>query len=132
MRKCPTRDRVKKVFLQDPLASIEEIAKKIGRTPSLVSGYLCAMERNCEIVRPKRVREWRSGVKPTLSQANWNSGTQKGAIKRREGAMRPQKAKDADALRERIERVVAKAEQRGICFRADYVKLDQLGGCKCG
>lgn len=34
--------------------------------------------------------------------------------------------------REIAQAVVEKAEKGGTCFRADFLKLDKLGGCRCG
>lgn len=127
----PSRVKVLEAFRKAPLSSVRELAQAVGTSAASVSLHLCALEQDGLIVRPKLVRTWNTASAPSEGSKQWNT-TKQGAIQRGEGAMKPRKAKGADALQARIDEVVKNAEKEGSCFRADYLKLVKLGGCKCG
>lgn len=115
------------------LAPLKEIAQQVGVSEASISWHLGKLEQDGIITRPRVVRDARKRAsKPNEKSKSWASVNQQGAISRGEGAMRGRRARGEDALQERIDAVVAKAEKGGTCFRADFVKLENLGGCKCG
>ena len=131
--KSNSRARVLEVFQADPYQSLAEMAVKLNLSAASVSLHLGTLERDGLIKRPRLVRDTsRQASVPRDASQRWASISKKGAIERGEGAMRPRRARDADALQARIDRIVAEAEKGGTCFRADYIKLERLGGCKCG
>lgn len=133
MRRSPTRDQILEIFRADPYLSVKQISERIGKSMATVSLHLITLEKRGDIVRPRLVRDTsRQASVPRDASQRWASISKKGAIERGEGAMRPRRARDADALQARIDRIVAEAEKGGTCFRADYIKLERLGGCKCG
>lgn len=133
-RRSPTRDAILRIFREDPYQSVKEIAARMKVSMATVSQHLITLEKRGEIVRPKLVRDTsKQASTPNDRSQQWSRvSPQKGAIQRREGAMRARKARGEDALQARINDVVKNAEQKGTCFRADYIKLERLGGCKCG
>lgn len=129
----PTREKVLAAFRSNPMAQLKEISRQVGVSEASVSWHLGKLEQDGIITRPRVVRDTRKQAsKPNEKSKAWASVNQKGAISRGEGAMRGRRGSGEDALQERIDAVVAKAEKGGTCFRADFVRLDNLGGCKCG
>ena len=128
----PSRLRVLEAFRKDPYRSVTEFSEAVGISPAGISLHLIGLEQEGLIKRPRLVYDTsRQGSTPVQSSQRWVSGRH-GAIERGEGAMKPRKARDADALQARIDQVVAKAQREGTCFSAEYVKLERLGACKCG
>lgn len=132
MNRNGSRQRVLDLFRADPYQPLKQLAERIGLSQASVSLHLCALERDGLIVRPKLVCDTsRQASAPSDRSQQWVA-VKTGAIQRGEGAMRARKARGEDALQARINDVVKNAEKEGACFRADYLKLNRLGGCKCG
>lgn len=128
-----TRETILREFRADPYRSVTELAAAVGVTPASVSGHLIKLEHEGLIKRPKLVYDTsRQASTPVQESQRWASVSKKGAIERGEGALKVRKARGEDALQKRIEKIVAEAEKGGTCFRADFIKLERLGGCKCG
>jgi DNA-binding MarR family transcriptional regulator len=128
-----TRAKVLDAFRANPYQTVTEMGEALGLSAATISGHLCALERAGEIERQRLIHDTsRQASTPSDRSQMWVSVSKKGAVERREGALRPRRARGEDALQARINEVVKNAEEHGTCFRADYIRLDRLSGCKCG